>query len=95
MVNKYAVFGNIKSQNKKISTKNLFAAIKKDRHYDMLCSGYSNPGVKEISAYRYLHRILNKLKKVGLVSKEKMGRHFIWEPTSFGKLIFVHNKDKY
>jgi len=79
-------------ENKEISTKNLFTTIKKEGYCNRLCSRYSEPTVKEISAFRYLHRTLNKLEKIGVIVKEKIGRHFIWRSTSFSELIVVQEK---
>ena len=76
-------------ENKEVSTKKLFNIIKKEGYCDRLCSRYSNkPTAKERSAMRQLQRILNKLEKTKLIGKEKGGKCFTWNSTSFGKSIF-------
>ena len=74
-------------ENDKISRKNLFAIISKEGYCDKLCPRcYGDLATKERSAFRQLQRILNRLERIGLISKERMCRHFIWNSTVFGKL---------
>ena len=74
-------------ENEEISTKNLFDIIKKGENSNILCSGQYKV-VKERSSLRHIQRILNKLEKMELISKEKRGIYFIWKSTPFGRLIF-------
>ncbi|ODS39709.1 hypothetical protein BEH94_06895 [Candidatus Altiarchaeales archaeon WOR_SM1_SCG] len=72
---------------REIDTKNLFEIIKEEEKCDMLYSESSGTH-KDDSMLKCLRRILNKLEKRGLLSKEKKGRYFVWNSTVFGKFIF-------
>lgn len=76
-------------ENERVSTKNLFAKIKKE-YCDMLYPESKNFNLtnKEKSAFRQFHRMLNKLEKMELISKEKRSKNLILNSTSYGKLTF-------
>ena len=76
-------------ENKEMSRKNLLTVVKREGYCDKLYSGRSDsPTAKETAVMRQLQRILNKLEEMGLVTKEKRSKRFVWKPTVFGKLIF-------
>jgi hypothetical protein len=76
-------------ENNEINVRDIFEKIKKEGRCDALCSRNYEPEVKERSLVRHLQRVLDKLEKMGLITREKRGRHFVWHLTSFGKLIFA------
>ncbi|PKP53124.1 MAG: hypothetical protein CVT90_02410 [Candidatus Altiarchaeales archaeon HGW-Altiarchaeales-3] len=76
-------------ENDSINTKNLFAKIEKE-YYNMMYLSNSKNSVstnEEGTAFRQLHRILNKLEKMKLIKKEKRSKNLILNSTTFGKLI--------
>ncbi len=74
-------------ESHEISTQNLLALIKKEGRFGMLCSAQAKKD-RDRSALRHLQRILEKIEKMELLSKQKRGIQFIWKSTQFGKLIF-------
>jgi len=77
-------------ENKEISKKRLLKIIEKEEKSDFLGSRTHS---KEESVLKYIQKILNKLEKKGFVNKRREGKHFIWNPTLFSKLIFDHKKN--
>lgn len=69
-------------------TKNLFAKIKKE-YCGMIYgdSKNSDSADKEKSAFRQLHRTLNKLEKMKLIRREKRGKNIMLNSTPLGILI--------
>ena len=74
-------------EKKEVNTKNLFKIIKKAGKCDILGPKLSRTP-KESSMLKCLRRILNKLEKRGLLSKEKKDRCFVWKSTIFSKFMF-------
>jgi len=72
----------------KISKRNLLEKIKKEGSYDLLYSRKSNAIFGEESLLKQLQRMLERLEKLELVSREREGRRFVWKPTSLSKFMF-------
>jgi len=74
-------------ENREIGKKRLLKIIEKEGNGDVLSS---RPGSMEASVLRNMQRTLDKLEKMGLLSKRRSSRHFIWSSTSFGRLVIDH-----
>ena len=75
-------------ENGEISKKRLLKIIEKEGNGDVLGS---RPDSNECSVRRHVQRKLDNLEKIGLLSKKRSSRHFVWSSTSFGNLVIDHN----